>query len=85
MVYQLIYASIILLLILATVLRRRKGRGYDYILMITALITGFYITGLFNIQHWYYHLPMFGITVSLALLFLSLILILFGVPSRRMK
>jgi len=85
MVYQFVYASVILLLMLATIVRRRKGMGYDHMLMVTALIAGFYITGLFNLQHWYYHLPMFGITVSLALLFLSLILILFGVPSRRMK
>jgi len=85
MTYHLTYTSVIVLLMLATVALRRRGMGYDYMLLITAVVSGFFITGLFEIEHWYYHLPVFGITVSVALLFLSLVLILFGVQTRKLK
>lgn len=72
--YYTVLSMVILLLIMITVRTKKKKTGYDYMLLLTATVTGVFAAQQFQITQWYYLLPVMGITVSLALLLLALLL-----------
>lgn len=83
--YLIFSLLVVFVLTMGTLWLKRRGMEYDYLLLLTAVITGFLVTEYLQVPNWYYRLPLMGVTVSVAMLLLAAILFMFGTQSRRIK